>query len=168
MNATPLVWPVVEGKRGMYRHLNQLTIRLSYAPFFAHMPLPLFDTPGPSQCILYNWYHEYIGLITDGLLWSSGLVHRICVLMAESSEFGFESWLRPWCLCPSARHFTIISSLHPGVNGYLWAQSWLLCLISPMRQNGSNWAVHSPGSWDGYKNDLCAWWAGIIMYSALI
>ena len=72
--------------------------------------------------------------------WSSGLVHRICVLIAESSECGFKSWLRPWCLCPSARHFTIIASLHPGVNGYLWGQSWLLCLISPMRRNGSNWA----------------------------
>ena len=79
-----------------------------------------------------------------GVARSSGLVHRICVLMAESSECGFESWLQPWCLCPWARHITIIASLHPGVNGYLWGQSWLLCLISPMRRNGSNWAVYSP------------------------
>ena len=35
-------------------------------------------------------------------------------------------------ICPWAWHFTctIIASLHPGVNGYLWGQSWLLCLIS--------------------------------------
>ena len=70
--------------------------------------------------------------ISCGVPWPSGLVHRICVLMAESSECEFESWLRPWCLCPWARHLTIIASLHPGENGYLWGQSWLLCLISPI------------------------------------
>ena len=35
-----------------------------------------------------------------------------------------------------------------------------------MRCNGSNWAVYSPGSWDGIRNDLWAlWalWAGVIM-----
>ena len=74
----------------------------------------------------------------------SRLVHWICVLMAESSECGFEPRPRQWCLCPWARHFTIIASLHPGVNGYLWGQSWLLCLISPMRRNGSNWAACTP------------------------
>ena len=51
---------------------------------------------------------------------------ELCSDGSESSECGFESWLRPWCLCPSGRHFTIIASLHPGVNGYLWGQSWLL------------------------------------------
>ena len=65
--------------------------------------------------------------IVFGVPQPSGLVHWICVLMAESSECGFE--LRPWCLCPWARQFTIIASLNPGVNGYLWGQSWLL--ISP-------------------------------------
>ena len=68
-----------------------------------------------------------------GAPWPSGLVHRICVLMTESSECGFESWLWPWCLCPSARHFTTIAALHPGVNGYLWGQSLLLCLIFSIR-----------------------------------
>ena len=32
-----------------------------------------------------------------------------------------------------------------------------------MRCNGSNWAVYSPGSWDGFRNDLWALWAGVIM-----
>ena len=32
-----------------------------------------------------------------------------------------------------------------------------------MRCNGSNWAVYSPGSWDGFRNDLWASWAGVIM-----
>ena len=32
-----------------------------------------------------------------------------------------------------------------------------------MHCNGSNWAVYSPGSWDGIRNDLWAWWAGVIM-----
>ena len=60
-----------------------------------------------------------------------------------------------WCYMSLwARHFTIIASLHPGVNGYLWGQSWLLRLISPMRRNGSNWAVYFPGSWDGFRNFL--------------
>ena len=37
------------------------------------------------------------------------------------------------CACVlRARHFTIIASLHPGVNWYLLGQSWLLCLISPI------------------------------------
>ena len=64
-----------------------------------------------------------------GVTWSSSLVHWIRVLMAESSECGFESWLRPWCLCPWTRHFTIVASLHPG---YLWGHSWLLRLLSPI------------------------------------
>ena len=53
------------------------------------------------------------------------------------SECGFESRPRPWCLCPWARHFTIIASLHPGVNGYLWGQSWLLCLIELYTPQGA-------------------------------
>ena len=24
----------------------------------------------------------------------------------------------------------------------------------------AGWAVYSPGSWDGFRNDLCTWWAG--------
>ena len=32
-----------------------------------------------------------------------------------------------------------------------------------MRCNGSNWAVYSPGSWDGFRNDVWALWAGVIM-----
>ena len=32
-----------------------------------------------------------------------------------------------------------------------------------MRCNGSNWAVYSPGSWGGFRNDLWALWAGVIM-----
>ena len=32
-----------------------------------------------------------------------------------------------------------------------------------MRCNGSNWAVYSPGSWDGFRNDAWALWAGVIM-----
>ena len=28
-----------------------------------------------------------------------------------------------------------------------------------MRCNGSNWAAYNPRSWDGFRNDLCAWWA---------
>ena len=81
-----------------------------------------------------KWCHWKQSLhdIVHGVPRPRGLVHRICVLMAESLECGFESWLRLWCLCPWARHFTIIASLHPGVNGYLWGQSWLLCLISPL------------------------------------
>ena len=32
-----------------------------------------------------------------------------------------------------------------------------------MRCNGSNWAVYSPGSRDGFTNDWWALWAGVIM-----
>ena len=32
-----------------------------------------------------------------------------------------------------------------------------------MRCNGSNWAVYSPGSWDCFRNDVWALWAGVIM-----
>ena len=32
-----------------------------------------------------------------------------------------------------------------------------------MRCNGINWAVYSPGSWDGFRNDVWALWAGVIM-----
>ena len=89
---------------------------------------------GHSKPVAPNGYTAYICSATEchGVPWSSGLAHRICVLMAEWSECGFESRPRPWCLCPWAGHFTTIASLHPGVNGYLWGQSWLLCLISPI------------------------------------
>ena len=119
----------------------------------------------PFSASSFNEARHFNGcFLCYGVSWPSGLVRRICVLMAESSECEFESWLQPWYLCPWARHFTIIASLHPEENGYLWGQSWLLCLISPMRRNGSNWAVYSPGSWDGFRNDLWAWWAGVIIH----
>ena len=35
--------------------------------------------------------------------------------------------------------------------------------LAIMRCNGSNWAVYFPGSWDGFRNDLWALWAGVIM-----
>ena len=41
--------------------------------------------------------------------------------MARSSGCGVES--RSWNLCPWAKHLTINTSHHPGVNGYLWGQS---------------------------------------------
>ena len=118
--------------------------------FFAiyNNPNPLFFRR-PAQCRLHQLAKfSASDLCSDG--WSS--------------ECGFKSWLRLWCLCHCASHFTIIASLHPGVNGYLWGQNWLLCLISPMRWNGSNWAVYSPGSWDNFRNDLWARWAGVLMY----
>ena len=78
---------------------------------------------------------------------------------------GFESRLRPWCLCPWwAGHFAIIASLHPGVKWVpVRAELVVVWLALYMRRNGSNWAVYSPGSWGGFRNDLCAWWAGVIM-----
>ena len=73
-------------------------------------------------------FHGKSGIII--VSWSSGLVHQICVLTAESFESfaTMEFQPRPWCLCPSARRFTIIASLHLGVNK--GGQSWLLCLVS--------------------------------------
>ena len=88
------------------------------------------------------------GRVVNMWVWIVGCDHGTCVLQQDT--------------------FTRIASLRPGVDGYLWGQSWLLCLISPMRRNGSNWSVYSPGSCDGFRNDLCAWWAGVIMYSILI
>ena len=43
----------------------------------------------------------------------SGLEYQIQLLVVKSSECGFES--RSWHVCPWARYFTIIASLHPGV-----------------------------------------------------
>ena len=55
-----------------------------------------------------TWHCIFTYLLTylSGVPWLSGLVHRTC---------GFESWRRPWCLCPWARHLTIIASLQPRV-----------------------------------------------------
>ena len=47
--------------------------------------------------VLYNAHKK---TAQHGVTWLNGLVHWICVLMAESSECGFEPRLRPWCLCP--------------------------------------------------------------------
>ena len=129
----------------------------------------------------------YIQIAFSGVSWSSGLVRRICVLMAESSECEFESWLRPWCLCPWARHFTIIASLHPGEMGTCEGRVGCCVSYSPMRRNGSNWAVYSqraemvssvkcsvkclshdtmPCSWSGVwfhkseKSWVCLWYRG--------
>ena len=47
--------------------------------------------------------------MSDGVSWPSGLVHWPQVLAL--SECGFESQTgRSRCLCPSARHLTIIAS----------------------------------------------------------
>ena len=84
-------------------------------------------------------------------------VHRICVLMAESSQCGFESWLRPRCLCPWARHFIIIASLHPEnkwvpcegrVGRYVWlalyAPKWqqLSCVLPTELRWFQEWFMH--------------------------
>ena len=95
---------------------------------------------------------------TAEVSWPSGLAYRTQVLVL-AAECGFES--RPWHLCPSARHLTIIASLHPGVK---WVPVRAELVDLPyMRCNGSNWAVYSTGSWDGFRNDLWALWAGVIM-----
>ena len=52
------------------------------------------------QC-LNNVHTVHCSVHTNcGMSCPSGLVHWICVLMAESSECGFKSRPRPWCLCP--------------------------------------------------------------------
>ena len=153
MSAHPwLIFPVE------WKHVcTGLSFYVIFDPNLKHESM--VHSPPPARFTDY----QRVGL---DMPWPSGSVHWICVLMAESLECGFEPRPRPWCFM-SLRHFTIIASLYPGVNGYLWGQSWL-CLISPMRWNDSNWAVYSPGSWDGFRNDLCAWWAGVIMLSAVI
>ena len=93
-----------------------------------------------------------------GVSWPSGLAYRTQVLVL-AAECGFES--RPWHLCPWARHLIIIASLHPGVK---WVPVRAELVDEPyMRCNGSNWAIYSPGSWDGFRNDLWALWAAVIM-----
>ena len=42
---------------------------------------------------------------------TSGRAHQTCILLAESLECVFESYLCPW-----AKHFTVLASLRPGVN----------------------------------------------------
>ena len=77
-----------------------------------------------------------------------------------------DGWVvRMWVRSPTAT--VVLMSLSKTLY-HNWGQSWLLCLISPMRRNGSNWAVYSPGSWDGFRNHLCVWWTGVIMLSAVI
>ena len=106
-----------------------------------------------------------------GVLWPSGLVLWICLLMAESSECGsnpaatvvlmslskMSKTLYHNCFSPPRSKWVPVMAK---VGRYVW--------YSPMRRNGSNWAVYYPGSSDGFRNDLCAWWAGVIMLSAVI
>ncbi len=53
--------------------------------------------------------------------WPSGLEHSICVLMAESKNVGSNPNRDhgAYMYVLEQGHFTIIASLHPGVNGYL-------------------------------------------------
>ena len=102
---------------------------------------------------------KYNGITSCGVSWPSGLAYRTQVLVL--AECGFES--RPWHLCPWARHLIIIASLHPGVK-WVPVRAELVDYPRPyMRCNGSNWAVYSPGSWDGFRNDVWALWAAVIM-----
>ena len=109
--------------------------------------------------VLYTSYGVH-NLFFSRVSWPSGLAYRTQVLVL-ATECGFES--RPWHLCPWARHLTIIASLHPGVK-WVPVRAELVDYHRPyMRCNGSNWAVYSPGSWDGFRNDVWALWAGVIM-----
>ena len=79
-----------------------------------------------------------------------------------SAECGFES--RSWHLCPWARHLTMIASLHPGVNGYLWGQSWFLWLISLWLHyifGGTGCILPRELRW--FKEWFKAKWPGVIM-----
>ena len=106
-----------------------------------------------------EWSAMVERLSASDLCSDGGVVRMWVQILAATMVFvSFSKTLYHNCFSPSG----------PGVNGYLRGQSWLLCLISPMRRNGSNWAVYSPLSWDCFRNDLCAWWAGVIMYSPLI
>ena len=107
-----------------------------------------------SADIMFNLFCIY-SFVSELVSWPSGLAYRTQVLVL-AAECGFES--RPWHLCPWARHLIIIASLHPGVK---WVP--VRAELVDMRCNGSNWAVYSPGSWDGFRNDLWALWAWVIM-----
>ena len=88
----------------------------------------------------------------------SGLLRQTCILMAESSECGFESW--PWCLRPWAIKTLCHNCFSPPRSKWVPDEYsvgccvWLgLCVIE---------LCYSPGSWDGFRNDLWVWWAGVI------
>ena len=79
---------------------------------------------------------------------------------------GFKS--RSWHLCPWARHLTIIASLHPGVNGYLWGQRWFLWLISLWLHyifGGTGCILPRELRW--FKEWFKAQWSGVIMLEAI-
>ena len=74
---------------------------------------------------------------------------------ANSQECGFES--RSWHLCPWARYFTIIASLHPGEKmGTCEGRGWNL----NEKAFGAIWTVaqivYSQGSWETLKKG-CYW-----------
>ena len=75
------------------------------------------------------------------------------------------------CLWPWKKLKNVIVSLHPR-SQWVPVRAELVVVFDQlymyMRRDGSNWAAYSPGSWDGFRNDLCAWWAGVIMLSAVI
>ena len=98
----------------------------------------------------------WMGYPLYGVSWPSGLVRRICVLMAESVRMWVRILVTVVLVSLSKRLYHNCFSSPRRKWGTCEGGVRLLCLISPMRRDGSNWAVYSPGSWDGFRNDLWA------------
>ena len=119
-----------------------------------------------------NFTGEYLVPSWLGHFYKVGIISIIpfLVLFDKSTEFklwwfcsaecGFES--RSWHLCPWARHFTIIASLHPGVNGYLWVQRRFLWLIWPSSAFAAQGCI-LPSELRWFKEWFKAQWPGVIM-----
>ena len=95
-----------------------------------------------------------------GVSWPSGLAYRTQVLVL-AAECGFES--RPWHLCPMSKTLNHNCFSPPKLNGYLWGQSWLISTGPICAVMAAIELYSSPGSWDGFRNDVWAWCAGVIM-----
>ena len=106
----------------------------------------------------HETHQKYMSQARDANLHHSDWLKFVsCVAL----DLCFDDWVViMWVRDRGACVLTIIASLHPGVNGYLWVQSWLLCLISLCAEVATIELYTPPGGWDGFRNDLCAWWAG--------
>ena len=93
--------------------------------------------------------------------WTTRPRHSVCSCVVTMSYHGwvvYSLWVRILAVITSLSktlYFTCCSS-HMSINGYLWGQRWLLCLISPVAPNkvAHNGSFTPQGAEKDYRNDI--------------
>ena len=83
-----------------------------------------------------------------GMSWPRGLVRQIWFIFffcgfSHQSVFLNHDFNHGTCVLEQDP-LLLLFFVNPGVNVFLWGQSWLLCLINTMCHNYCKWAINTP------------------------